>query len=879
MSELDIYISVASNMQETAWTSAFANLDKETFEKVKKALDQVKDSNETKEDTLSTDTATALKQLNEKIDKLINGLASSRKRFDRIDSRLSALEARNAGGSSSPVLETDDEDKPKSVKPVKRALQNVSSSSPTTQDDSKSDAKNDDSFAKRKIQYRFGSRQMLVIKPSIGYPTPEERKKPVEGNLELLFAHGYFGATEIARQNLYISEDGTYLVYYLAALCIVYDHKKDEQRFFTKHNDDITTLCMDPRSGSSLVASGQKDPKDRPGEGKDLPKIWIWDYRTMKPVQLIDNVCWGKIAIVQWSPNGNLYCITGDADQTLKAWDPQDFKGKGNPPDLITFDTMKETILGVKISPYAAKTSVDEMVLYGKRKFTYLIVTKDKNKLAAKLKSPAALTLKKEGENAFTCCEFFPDGSYAVGSSSGCIYLAKGFNVNSVVVAHAASVGDMIFDGTVLITAGFDKLLKKFTLDSKDAKNASKKAVKDADKKTDTKAKDDKKDTKKSDKAPSVAASDDADDAASGNAQTLIEKWRHEVNIPLSDFILQPRAMALDSKNQNLFVGTKTNQIMKFEMKENVAEVIIDGHDGSINGLCTHPEKPLFATGGYDNAVKVWDATTRKCLYTHEFEKEQGDKVGKQCVCASWSPNGNCIVFGTEDSCICVFTFGDKEPRLQFQQIYKIAKKNKNAEVEAVQYLRFNEDGTLLACAHMDSNLYIFNVEGGQGGKVLLQQWEGLPHIAAPTHVQWRKDSKMVKTLTRDYEIVHWKIDTKTRKGTFSPQIPDPDKVEWTGDPLVAGWDCQGLYQPGFDGTDLNDATLTSDKRLIISGDDYGTIRLHNYPAVEPTNNLAYGGHAEFVQGVELLRDDSQVITCGGADMAIFQWKLHKNYK
>jgi len=214
-----------------------------------------------------------------------------------------------------------------------------------------------------------------------------------------------------------------------------------------------------------------------------------------------------------------------------------------------------------------------------------------------------------------------------------------------------------------------------------------------------------------------------------------------------------------------------------------------------------------------------------------------------------------------------------------FNKFIQFLKKNKNSTVEAVQYLRFNEDGTMLGVAHMDSNLYIFNVENGQGGKVVMQQWDGLNHIAAPTHIQWSKDNKIVKTITRDYEIVHWLVDTKLRKATFSPKIADPDKTEWAGDPLIAGWDCQGLYQPGFDGTDLNDATLTSDHRLIITGDDYGTIRIHNYPAIDPTNHVSYGGHAEFVQGVELLRDDSQLITCGGEDMAIFQWKLNKNYK
>ena len=96
---------------------------------------------------------------------------------------------------------------------------------------------------------------------------------------------------------------------------------------------------------------------------------------------------------------------------------------------------------------------------------------------------------------------------------------------------------------------------------------------------------------------------------------------------------------------------------------------------------------------------------------------------------------------------------------------------------------------------------------------------------------------------------------------------------------MIAGWDVQGLYQSGWDGTDLNDATITSDGRLVATGDDYGKVRLHNFPSTDPKTNCVYEGHSEFVVGVEFLRDDSQLITCGGADMAIFQWRLHKNYK
>jgi WD40 repeat protein len=284
----------------------------------------------------------------------------------------------------------------------------------------------------------------------------------------------------------------------------------------------------------------------------------------MKAIQLIDDVCWGKISIVQWSPNGFLYCICGDEDQTLKAWDPQEFTGKAQPTEQVTLNTMKEQILGFKISPYAPKNLFDEMVMYGKRKFTHVAITKDKTKYVGKLKSPATLTLKPAGEAAFTCCEWFPDGSYAVGSSSGCIYLAKGASVNAVVVAHASSVGEMIFDGKFLITAGFDKLLKKFSIDSKDTKNASpdkKGAHTETGKKADPKAKDDKKedqpkktdkkkvdDKSKTDDKTTSNADADYDVSSTASVQTLTETWQSAINIPNSDFILQPRAMAYDKK-------------------------------------------------------------------------------------------------------------------------------------------------------------------------------------------------------------------------------------------------------------------------------------------------------------------------------------------
>eukprot|EP01084_Bolivina_argentea_P192042 329751_1 len=171
-------------------------------------------------------------------------------------------------------------------------------SKPISQSTTK-EQKEDIDIAERSINYRFGCRKINCIAPSVGYPDKKQAKRPVEGELKLFRAHGYSGCFQQCRQNIYLSHCGKYLIYYIASVCIVYDYEANTQRFFTMHNDDITTICVSPKK--TWCASGQRDPKDEPGQGKDLPKIYIWNYKTMKSVQLLDNVCWGKIAQVNWS--------------------------------------------------------------------------------------------------------------------------------------------------------------------------------------------------------------------------------------------------------------------------------------------------------------------------------------------------------------------------------------------------------------------------------------------------------------------------------------------------------------------------------------------------------------------------------------------------
>lgn len=126
-----------------------------------------------------------------------------------------------------------------------------------------------------------------------------------------------------------------------------------------------------------------------------------------------------------------------------------------------------------------------------------------------------------------------------------------------------------------------------------------------------------------------------------------------------------------------------------------------------------------------------------------------------------------------------------------------------------------------------------------------------------------------------------------TKKVQLHPYLVDFNEVKFIGSPLIAGWDTQGLLHPGMDGTDINTCSVTNPeneelvnerhncyKQLLVCGDDFGKVWLHNYPALDHTKAKAFSGHSAFVVDVKWSYDDKKVISIGGGDQAVFVWEL-----
>jgi len=695
----------------------------------------------------------------------------------------------------------------------------------------------------RKGSYRFGNAKVNYIKPREGYPNPRDALEKPPAGLVLNYAHGYQGKENYGRGNMFHvkdpKSDASALVYHVAGVGVVQDTKERSQKFFQEHNDDITCLAVSlNKERPTLVATGQTDPKD--DKFKDMPKIYIWDWISMKKIKLIPDAHWGMVLKVQFSVNNDyLYSIGGEEEHMLKVWDLGNLYKKGKNALLkekMNSPTCKEEIYGFVVNPYqCASKFKDEFIIFGRKKAYWAGLQADKKGMSVKLKSILFTLMKDIKSNkdlmpkAVLSGDWLPSGKFVIGDNFGAMYICHQTKPLCRIVAHEELIGAIFVTPSAnVITAGNDGHLKRWTVNA-----------------TSTVAK--------------------------ANWGTM-----QKISFADNDFEFLPRAMAYDSITKTVYVGSRTCQIMSYNMNDGKSEILIDGHDDQVWGLTTCNKEGFehyYITGGFDGVLKLWDCHERKIVDTYEFEHEGRDK--KQISTCIWSEDGMLVAAGSEDGWLYLFTWFESRA-LELVAEYEFPVK-KGREPEGVAYMRFNSDDSCLAVAHMDSNLYIFSVVGA-GKKWTLEPWRPATHRAAPTHIQWSEDGKMVKTLTRDYEIAHWIVDSANRSLRFYPHIPDPDDTPWHGDPLVAGWDVQGCYQAEWDGTDLNDITMTEDQTIIATGDDFGCVRLFKYPAIsnKPEAHRVYLGHSSFVVGVEFCRNDKDLITCGGNDMAIFQWVLER---
>ncbi|XP_040849082.1 echinoderm microtubule-associated protein-like 4 isoform X2 [Ochotona curzoniae] len=338
-----------------------------------------------------------------------------------------------------------------------------------------------------------------------------------------------------------------------------------------------------------------------------------------------------------------------------------------------------------------------------------------------------------------------------------------------------------------------------------------------------------------------------------GGKDRKVILWDHDLNpereIEVPDQYGTIRAVA-EGKADQFLVGTSRNFILRGTFNDGF-QIEVQGHTDELWGLATHPFKDLLLTCAQDRQVCMWNSVEHKLEWTRLV-----DEPGH---CADFHPSGTVVAIGTHSGRWFVL---DAETR-DLVSIHTDGN-------EQLSVMRYSVDGTFLAVGSHDNFIYLYVVS--ENGRKYSRYGKCTGHSSYITHLDWSPDNKYIMSNSGDYEILYWDIPGGCK---LIRNRSDCKDIDWTTYTCVLGFQVFGVWPEGSDGTDINALVRSHNRKVIAVADDFCKVHLFQYPcskAKAPSHK--YSAHSSHVTNVSFTHNDSHLISTGGKDMSIIQWKL-----
>ncbi|XP_069500812.1 echinoderm microtubule-associated protein-like 2 isoform X2 [Ambystoma mexicanum] len=304
-----------------------------------------------------------------------------------------------------------------------------------------------------------------------------------------------------------------------------------------------------------------------------------------------------------------------------------------------------------------------------------------------------------------------------------------------------------------------------------------------------------------------------------------------------------------EGKGENVYIGTTRNSVLQGSLAGGFT-LLVQGHTEELWGLAAHPSMDQFLTCGQDKQVHLWSAATHQPIWSKAIEDAART--------AGFHPNGSVVAVGTLTARWMVL---DTETR---DLVTMHTDGNEQLSVTS-----FSPDGNYLAIGSHDNYVYIYAVT--EDGRKYSRVGRCSGHSSFITHLDWASDSSCFVTNSGDYEILYW--DPSNCKQITSAE--SVRNLDWATATCVLGFNVFGVWPLGADGTDINAICRSNDAKLLASADDFGKVHLFSYPCSHPrAPSHKYGGHSSHVTNVAFLHDNSALLSTGGKDNSVLQWRV-----
>uniref|UniRef100_A0A8C1VPY2 EMAP like 4 n=1 Tax=Cyprinus carpio TaxID=7962 RepID=A0A8C1VPY2_CYPCA len=232
------------------------------------------------------------------------------------------------------------------------------------------------------------------------------------------------------------------------------------------------------------------------------------------------------------------------------------------------------------------------------------------------------------------------------------------------------------------------------------------------------------------------------------------------------------------------------------------------------------------------------------------------------------SEHGHCADFHPSGSVVAIGTHSGKWYALDAETRDLVAIHTDGNE--QLSLMRYSVDGALLAVGSHDNFIYLYTVS--DKGRKYSRYGKCTGHSSYITHLDWSPDNKFIMSNSGDYEILYWDIPNGCKLIRNRSECKD---IDWATYTCVLGYHVFGVWPEGSDGTDINALVRSHNRKVIALADDFCKVHLFQYPCSRPkAPSHKYSAHSSHVTNVSFMHRDSHLISTGGKDTSIMQWRL-----
>lgn len=422
----------------------------------------------------------------------------------------------------------------------------------------------------------------IYLYPPDGYLDMDISPHPPEEELQLEWVYGYRGRD--CRNNLFVLSSGE-LIYFTAAVVVLYDVASHKQRHYTQHTDDIKSLCVHP--DGVTVASGQVK-----GHGNDAkPHIRVWDSSSLDTICVIgvdyfEDAVFALAFSNKRSQGEYLASVEDNEYHTVTVWDWTRKKkitsARGN----------MNQILAMSFSPFDSR----QFVTCGKQHQVTFWELEDN-----KLKQSRGRMSKNHRPKYVSCIAFSANGDVLTGDTDGaiCVWPEESNQVAEelgVRNAHSGSVYALLVlpNGVILSGGGGESTVRAWSRGPK--------------------------------LVPTNVELKMPREVSGVRSLALGTTDHHQLYIGTVDNNIWCTSLNAGSESPLVGAGAKLVKIM-------------EGHCQDLRGLAAHPSFPMFVTAGNDKIVRLWNAADRRVVWTN-------NKLASALQAAAFHPDGSSVAVG-----------------------------------------------------------------------------------------------------------------------------------------------------------------------------------------------------------------------------------------